>query len=162
MQTAKAASTVARIAERIIALWHSKVFTFWSHRLENRLIDESIENKILMRLCCNGVVILTKAGQSWASEKGTLASFARRRPHAAAPTKRPFISCLTRCTVPVPTPHWRAILRMPLPPRSCTWMRFGCFYLWGAQVPTWEKYICLARAYHRIVERLGGSRSFIA
>jgi hypothetical protein len=64
--------------------------------------------------------------------------------------------------VPVPTPHWRAILRMPLPPRSCTWMRFGCFYLWGAQVPTWEKYICLARAYHRIVERLGGSRSFIA
>ena len=70
MQTAKAASTVARIAEHIIALWHSKVFTFWSHRLEKRLIDESIENKILMRLCCNGVVILTKAGQSWASEKG--------------------------------------------------------------------------------------------
>jgi hypothetical protein len=58
MQTAKAASTVARIAEHIIALWHSKVFTFWSHRVEKRLIDGNIENKILMRLCCNGVVLL--------------------------------------------------------------------------------------------------------
>ena len=66
MQTAKAASTVARIAEHIIAVWHSKVFTFWSHRLENRLIDESIENKILMRLCCNGVVLLrlTRQGRA--------------------------------------------------------------------------------------------------
>ena len=66
MQTAKAASTVARIAEHIIALWHSKVFTFWSHRLEKRLIDESIENKILMRLCCNGVVLLrlTRRGRA--------------------------------------------------------------------------------------------------
>src|SRR5262249_10012496 len=66
MQTAKAASTVARIAERIIALWHSKVFTFWSHRLEKRRIDESIENKVLMRLCCNGVVLLrlTRRGRA--------------------------------------------------------------------------------------------------
>jgi len=63
MQTAKAASTVARIAEHIIALWHTKVFTFWSHRLEKRLIDESIENKILMRLCCNTAEV-NKAGQS--------------------------------------------------------------------------------------------------
>jgi len=68
MQTAKAASTVARIAEHIIALWHSKVFTFWSHRLEKRLIDESIENKILMRLCCNTTEV-NKAGQSGVSEK---------------------------------------------------------------------------------------------
>jgi len=66
MQTAKAASTVARIAEHIIALWHSKVFTFWSHRLEKRLIDESIENKILMGLCCNRVVLLrlTRRGRA--------------------------------------------------------------------------------------------------
>jgi hypothetical protein len=66
MQTAKAASTVARIAERIIALWHSKVFTFWSDRFEKRLIDESIENKVLMRLCCNGVVRLrlTRRGRA--------------------------------------------------------------------------------------------------
>jgi hypothetical protein len=42
------------------------VFTFWSHRLENRLIDESIENKILMRLCCNGVALLrlTRRGKA--------------------------------------------------------------------------------------------------
>jgi len=66
MQTAKAASTVARIAEHIIALWYSKVFTFWSARLEKRLINESIENKILMRLCCNGVVLLrlTRRGRA--------------------------------------------------------------------------------------------------
>ena len=66
MQTAKAASTVARIAEHIIADWHSKVFTFWSRRLGKRFIDESIENKILMRLCCNGVVLLrlTRRGRA--------------------------------------------------------------------------------------------------
>ena len=66
MQTAKAASTVARIAERIIALWHSKVFTFWSDHLEKRLINESIESKVLMRLCCNGVVLLrlTRRGRA--------------------------------------------------------------------------------------------------
>jgi hypothetical protein len=71
MQTAKAASTVARIAEHMIALWHSKVFTFWSHRVEKRLIDENIENKILMRLCCNGVVLLrlTRRGTAGPSEK---------------------------------------------------------------------------------------------
>jgi len=63
MQTAKAASSVARIAEHIIALWHSKVSTFWSHRVEKRLIDENIENKILMRLCCNGVVLLRLTGR---------------------------------------------------------------------------------------------------
>jgi PIN like domain len=39
--------------------------------------------------------------------------------------------------------------------------KIGCFYLWGAQVPTWEKYICLARAYHRIVERLRTPKPFI-
>jgi hypothetical protein len=27
--------------------------------------------------------------------------------------------------VPVPTPSSRAILRMPLPERSCAWMRFS-------------------------------------
>src|SRR6516165_5170655 len=66
MQTAKAASTVARIAERIIALWHSKVFTFWSDHFEKRLINESIESKVLMRLCCNGVVLLrlTRRGRA--------------------------------------------------------------------------------------------------
>jgi len=44
------------------------VFTFWSHCLEKRLIDESIENKILMRLCCNTTEV-NKAGQSGVSEK---------------------------------------------------------------------------------------------
>ena len=43
------------------------------------------------------------------------ASLVRPRPHATAPTKGPSISCLMRCTVPVPTPHSRATLRMPLP-----------------------------------------------
>ena len=43
--------------------------------------------------------------------EGALASFVRRRPHAVPPTKGPVISCLTRCTVPAPTPSSRAILR---------------------------------------------------
>jgi hypothetical protein len=58
MQTAKAASTVARIAEHIIALWHSKVFTFGRTALKIALLTRAFENKILMRLCCNGVVLL--------------------------------------------------------------------------------------------------------
>lgn len=28
----------------------------------------------------------------------------------------------------------------------------GCFYLWGAEAPRWEKLMCLARAFDRIVE----------
>jgi hypothetical protein len=58
MQTAKAASTVARIAEHIIALWHSKVFTFGRTALKIALLTRAFENKILMRLRCNGVVLL--------------------------------------------------------------------------------------------------------
>jgi len=41
-------------------------------------------------------------------------SFVRPRPHAATPSKGPSISCLTRCTVPVPTPHSRAIFSKSL------------------------------------------------
>jgi hypothetical protein len=44
--------------------------------------------------------------------------FVRSRPHAAASAKGPVISCLMRCTVPVPTPSSRATLRMPFPARN--------------------------------------------
>lgn len=27
----------------------------------------------------------------------------------------------------------------------------GCFYLWGAEAPTWDKMICFARAYDRMM-----------
>jgi len=58
------------------------VFTFWSHRLENRLIDESIENKILMRLCCNGVVLvrLTRRGPTPKKFRKTTKILAAVRP----------------------------------------------------------------------------------
>ena len=49
---------------------------------------------------------------------GGLALFVRSRPQAAARAKGPVISCLMRCTVPVPTPSSRATLRMPLPVRN--------------------------------------------
>jgi hypothetical protein len=39
--------------------------------------------------------------------------------------------------------------------------KIGCFYLWGASVPTWDKYVCLARSYQRIVERLKTPKPFI-
>jgi hypothetical protein len=39
--------------------------------------------------------------------------------------------------------------------------KIGCFYLWGASVPTWDKYVCLARAYRRIKERLPTRKPFI-
>jgi PIN like domain len=39
--------------------------------------------------------------------------------------------------------------------------KIGCFYLWGASVPTWDKYVCLARSYRRIVERLKTPKPFI-
>src|SRR6516225_10394098 len=105
MQTAKAASTVARIAERIIALWHSKVFTFWSDHLEKRLINESIESKVLMRLCCNGVVLLrlTRRGRAKNSAKkskvhASVNRFAQSRRNcrgdAGSPSVRPTQSLL--------------------------------------------------------------------
>ena len=49
---------------------------------------------------------------------GAGSSFVRSRPHATATAKGPIISCLMRCTVPVPTPSSRATLRMPLPVRN--------------------------------------------
>lgn len=39
--------------------------------------------------------------------------------------------------------------------------KIGCFYLWGASVPTWDKYVCLARAYKKIKERLDTPKPFI-
>ena len=39
--------------------------------------------------------------------------------------------------------------------------KIGCFYLWGASVPTWDKYICLAIAYRRIKDRLRTPKPFI-
>jgi hypothetical protein len=39
--------------------------------------------------------------------------------------------------------------------------KIGCFYLWGAQVPTWDKYVCLARAYAKIKQRLPTRKPFI-
>jgi hypothetical protein len=39
--------------------------------------------------------------------------------------------------------------------------KIGCFYLWGASVPTWDKYVCLARAYKRIEQRLKTPKPFI-
>jgi hypothetical protein len=28
----------------------------------------------------------------------------------------------------------------------------GCFYLWGASVGPWEKYVCFAKTYHRMTK----------
>jgi hypothetical protein len=39
--------------------------------------------------------------------------------------------------------------------------KIGCFYLWGASVPTWDKYVCLARAYDKIKARLNTPKPFI-
>jgi hypothetical protein len=39
--------------------------------------------------------------------------------------------------------------------------KVGCFYLWGASVPTWDKYVCLAIAYRRIKDRLRTPKPFI-
>jgi hypothetical protein len=39
--------------------------------------------------------------------------------------------------------------------------KVGCFYLWGAQVPTWDKYVVLAIAYRRIKDRLRTPKPFI-
>ena len=39
--------------------------------------------------------------------------------------------------------------------------KIGCFYLWGASVPTWDKYVCLARAYNRIKERVKTRKPYI-
>lgn len=39
--------------------------------------------------------------------------------------------------------------------------KIGCFYLWGAQVPTWDKYVCLARTYDKIKARLNTPKPFI-
>jgi hypothetical protein len=39
--------------------------------------------------------------------------------------------------------------------------KIGRFYLWGASVPTWDKYVCLARAYNRIKERLKTPKPYI-
>jgi hypothetical protein len=39
--------------------------------------------------------------------------------------------------------------------------QIGCFYLWGASVPTWDKYVCLAIAYRRIKDRLKMPKPFI-
>lgn len=39
--------------------------------------------------------------------------------------------------------------------------KIGCFYLWGASLPTWDKYRCLAIAYRRIQDRLATPRPFI-
>jgi hypothetical protein len=39
--------------------------------------------------------------------------------------------------------------------------KIGCFYLWGASVPTWDKYVCLARAYDKIKQRLSTPKPFI-
>ena len=30
----------------------------------------------------------------------------------------------------------------------------GCFYLWGAQAPSWEKMRCFLNAYERILEAI--------
>ena len=38
----------------------------------------------------------------------------------------------------------------------------GCFYLWGANAPTWDKMICFARAYERMVDVISNTpRPFI-
>jgi hypothetical protein len=39
--------------------------------------------------------------------------------------------------------------------------KIGCFYLWGASVPTWDKYVCLARSYHKIKDRRKTPKPFI-
>jgi hypothetical protein len=39
--------------------------------------------------------------------------------------------------------------------------KIGCFYLWGASVPIWDKYVCLAIAYRRIKDRLATPKPFI-
>jgi PIN like domain len=40
--------------------------------------------------------------------------------------------------------------------------KIGCIYLWGASVPTWDKYVGLAHGYRRIVDRIRStSKPFI-
>ncbi len=38
----------------------------------------------------------------------------------------------------------------------------GCFYLWGAEARTWDKMVCFARAYNRMVDAIRNTpRPFI-
>lgn len=48
--------------------------------------------------------------------------------------------------------HDRMHHRRPLESQAIQEYQMGCFYLWGAQAPSWEKMRCFLNAYERILD----------